>query len=143
MDQIFLIVVLVVGGPLVAGIWLIARAISAKNRIDELARRVDELQVQLVHLRNSPPAAPKSVEEKIAGFMPATLPPRKSETETFTPPPPEIPPAAEPISPPPLIPEMRVPPETIEIPLAVPICLANHPSRRRRPPRRRSRHLPG
>ncbi len=85
MDQIFLIVVLVVGLPVVAGIWLIARAINARDRIQELTRRVDELELQLLKLKHSPPAAAKNIEEKTADFMPATLPPRKNETEPFAP----------------------------------------------------------
>jgi hypothetical protein len=120
MDQIVLIVLLIVGLPVVIStvvlaIWLIARANRTKERIEELTQRVDELQAQLVRLKHSPPTTPKVTEEKFERFMPATLPPRKSEAETFTPPPPEVPPATEPVSPPPLIPEMPALPDMQEI----------------------------
>ncbi len=110
-----MLIVLIIGTPVAAGIWLIARAVSAKNSIEELTRRVDELQVQLVRLANPPPPAAKSVEERIAAFMPAPLPPRKDDAEKTFPPPPVIPPATEAAAPPPLIPEMPVTAEPQEI----------------------------
>ncbi len=86
MDQIALLLLLVLGVPLAAGIWLIARAISARNQIEELARRVDALQLELTRLKHSPAPTPKSTEERIAPFMPVTLPPRK-QPEPASPPP--------------------------------------------------------
>jgi uncharacterized membrane protein len=84
MDQIILIVVLVIGLTVVAGIWLIARAISARNRIEELSRRVDELQIQVVRLTSQPTSAtPKTAEDEAREFRPATLPPRKDPGENI------------------------------------------------------------
>ena len=121
-------IVLLVGSPIVLGIWLIVRAISAKSSIEELSRRVDELQSQITRLRNAPPSAPQSEKENVSAFMPATLPPRKSEVEPFIPPPPVIPempacPAMEEIAAgvfgapnvPPLMPELA---KAIETPAA-------------------------
>ncbi|MEY4916772.1 MAG: hypothetical protein RL616_685, partial [Verrucomicrobiota bacterium] len=86
-----LIIILIIGVPIVLAIWLIARAISARNQIEELNRRVDELQLQLLRLKNSPPAAADRAEEKAPAFVPATLPPRKPEAEIIPPLPVEIP----------------------------------------------------
>lgn len=82
MEALPLIILLVVGVPLALAIWLIVRAVNAKNRIEELARRVDDLQIQVVRLTNQtpPPAAAKTAAEKLAQhFEPATLPPVRSE----------------------------------------------------------------
>jgi uncharacterized membrane protein len=79
MDQIILLILLILGVPLAAGIWLIARAISARNQIEELARSVDELQVELAKLKRSAAATPQTAAEKIANFVAATLPARKGE----------------------------------------------------------------
>ena len=79
-------IVLLVGSPIALGIWLIVRAIRAKSSIEELTRRVDELQTQLVTLKKSPASSPQSPAEEFAPFTLATLPPKKSEAETFTPP---------------------------------------------------------
>ncbi len=86
-----LFIVLVVASPIVLGTWLIVRAISAKSSIEELTRRVDELQTQLAMLKISPASITKSEAEKFGQFTPATLPPKKSEVETCTPPPPVVP----------------------------------------------------
>ena len=86
MDQIIPIILLILGVPIAAGIWLIARAIIARNRIEELTRRVDELHLELAKLKQSPAAAAKTAAENIASFTPATLPPRREE-ETASPPP--------------------------------------------------------
>ena len=84
MDQIVLIVVLVIGLPVVAGVWLIARAISARNRIEELSRRVDELQIQVVRLTSQQPSAvPATTKEAAREFRPAALPPRKDTGENI------------------------------------------------------------
>ena len=47
-----MIVVLIVGVPLALTVWLIVRAISAKHRIEELARRVGMVQ-KFVHRQNT------------------------------------------------------------------------------------------
>ena len=79
MDSIVPIILLILGVPLAVGIWLIGRAISARNQIEELTRRVDDLHVELVRLKHSEDTAPKTTEEKISAFMPAAVPPRREE----------------------------------------------------------------
>ena len=115
MESWFLVVLLLIGLPVGLVIWLVVRAVSARDRMEDLTRRLDELQVQVVKLQNAPPPAPKSLEEKISAFMPATLPPRKEDSEKSAAAPPEIPPATEPVPPPPFIPQMPVPPGAQEI----------------------------
>ena len=83
-------IVLIVASPIVLGLWLIVRAISAKSSIEELTRRVDELQTQLKTLKNSPASTAKSGAEKFERFTPAILPPRKGDTETYAPLPPVV-----------------------------------------------------
>ncbi len=82
MEQaIVLLVLLILGVPFCVGIWLIARAISAKNQIEELTRRVAGLQFELQRLKPATPAAPRAAEEKAAAFARATLPPRRQDAE--------------------------------------------------------------
>src|ERR1017187_819244 len=99
-----LIIVLVLGIPIVLAIWLVVRAVSARRRIEELSRRVDDLQMQVVRLQPSPlPAtAAKTAEESPRHFTPATLPPLRPDE--IKPVEPAVPPAAKPapIPPPPL-----------------------------------------
>ncbi len=98
-----LIVVLVIGAPIVLGVWLFVRAVSAKNQIEELTRRVDDLQAQMTRFGKSPAAA---TEPGSRNFTPAVLPPRKDDFE--------------PPAPPPQILEIPVPPEMQEIPPGMP-----------------------
>jgi uncharacterized membrane protein len=117
MDQIFLIVLLAVGLPLVAGIWLVMRAIRAQNQIAELTRRVDDLQLELLKAKPSPVAAAKSVAEKTSGFTPASLPP-PVDTATRQSSPISSPPAGEtepPIISPPIIPPLFQKPPAPEL----------------------------
>src|ERR1035438_9150251 len=86
MDSIVPIILLILGVPLAAGIWLIARAISTRNQIEYLTRRVDDLHLELTRLKHSPDATPKTTEEKISGFMPAVSQPRQEEEVAFPPP---------------------------------------------------------
>jgi hypothetical protein len=107
MDQIVLIILLILVVPLLAGIWLILRAVSAQSQIEELSRRVDHLQSQLAKLKTPAEAKPHSAAEKAPAFMAATAPPRREEAEkTATPPP--IPTAHPQPAPPlePVVPEL-------------------------------------
>ena len=88
---------------IVLGLWLIVRTNHAKGKIEELTRRVDDLQAQIVRFRKSP--APVQEPESRA-FTPAVLPPRKEEAADF--PPPIIEPAI--VSPPPFVPQPIIPP---------------------------------
>jgi uncharacterized membrane protein len=97
-----LIVLLIAGAPIVLAIWLIVRAVRAKNHIAELTRRVDDLQAQILRLSRMAPTVSKPAEPSTETFTPVTLLPRKTVAETlqaadqpaFTAPPPIIPPLA-------------------------------------------------
>ena len=70
-----LIILLVLGVPIALAIWLIVHAVSAKNRIEELSRRVDELQIQVIRLTNqAPPPAAKSAAEKMVQHFETAAP---------------------------------------------------------------------
>ena len=84
---IILLVLIILGLPVALIIWLIVRAAGAQNRIEQLARRVDELELRILRLTNLKPAAREETEKPAPDFEPATLPPRKTE-----PPPPDVPP---------------------------------------------------
>jgi len=87
MEQIIIpSILLILGVPIAVGIWLIARAISARNRIEELSRRVDELHLELAKLKQLPTSAARTAGEETASFTPATLPPRREEEATILPP---------------------------------------------------------
>jgi len=43
-----LIVVLIIGAPIALAIWLVVRAVSARNRIEELTRRLSELESKIL-----------------------------------------------------------------------------------------------
>jgi hypothetical protein len=120
MEPVIALVVLVVFGiPLALAVWLIVRAVSAQNRIDELSRRMGTLESELFRLRQSreremakpaetaPAPQPKPVPPapvappKPAVVPPAVLPPKAPPTEPiivglpFSPP--TIPPMPKPI----------------------------------------------
>jgi uncharacterized membrane protein len=104
MDQIALLVLLILGVPLVVGIWLIIRAVTTRNQMEELTCRLDALQLELSKLKNqdraqsAPASASKTVEEKIAGFTAAPVPPRSDEIKE------------EPVKTPPPVPEEALKP---------------------------------
>lgn len=76
---IALVVLIILAVPLIVGSWLIIRAVSARDQIEDLTRRVDDLQLEVARLKQSAPAPARTMAEKVAGFSPATLPPRKEE----------------------------------------------------------------
>jgi uncharacterized membrane protein len=124
MEPWFLIVVLVIGLPLALTIWLVVRAVSARNRIDELSRRVDDLQIQVVRLTSQRPsaAAPAATAAAPAPVEPAAKIP--VENIPFRPAPEpkmSIPLAVEPVVPPPPIAAPPVPLEPKFIPPLPPL----------------------
>src|ERR1039458_3513915 len=124
MEPWFLIVVLVIGLPLALAIWLVVRAVSARNRIDELSRRVDDLQIQVVRLTSQRPsaAAPAATAAAPAPVEPAAKIP--VENIPFRPAPEpkmSIPLAVEPMAPPPPIAAPPVPLEPKFIPPLPPL----------------------
>ncbi len=87
---VVLLVLMILALPLGVGIWLIVRAVSARQRLDELSRRVGELELELHRRQPEASAAPAEVPpEKVA---PAPAPPLPQ----FTPAP------VQPVAPPPI-----------------------------------------
>ena len=54
------VVFLILGVPIALTVWLIVRAVSARNRIEELARRLNELESEIIRLKRDKEPAPKS-----------------------------------------------------------------------------------
>ena len=79
---VILLVLVVLALPVALGIWLIVRAADARNRIEELTRRVDELQLQ-VHAARAIPDPPRAKNRK--NRRPHSTPPscRRERRETF------------------------------------------------------------
>ena len=109
MDAWILIVLLVLGTPIVLAIWLIVRAVQAGRRIEELSRRVGELELTVFHLQQEREST--RPEEEPAPAPPPAKPVQESVRPEPAPPPP-VPemPAPEPAAPPPLPPVAAPPP---------------------------------
>ncbi len=58
-----LIVVLVIGAPVALAIWLIVRAVSARSRIEELTRRLGEVERQVFCAKQETPPTPMTAAE--------------------------------------------------------------------------------
>ena len=102
-----LIVVLAIGAPVALAVWLIVRAVSARNRLEELARRLGELEREIFVLKKDglPARAAAPIVEK-----PAPVPP-------FNLPAPVVPPLIKEISAPPLpVKPIIVPPLAAPLP---------------------------
>ena len=96
-----MIVVLLVVSPLALAVWLIIRALRAQNHIEELTRRMDDLQLDVARLKDSL-AARKPSPETTKPVQPVTPPSPKPETVAVPPPviiPPRPPEIIPPISP--------------------------------------------
>src|ERR1051325_11561028 len=114
-----LVILVVLAVPAALTIWLIVRAVSARNRIEELSRRVGGLELEVHQLKTRPvktvpttaeAAPPETAAQKVAQKISPivaepvwTAPPIVSQSEPVIPAPPPIPEAA------PL-------PETVELP---------------------------
>src|SRR5881275_3295560 len=85
-----LVAVLVLGIPAGVVVWLIARAMSARDRIDALSRRVGALESELFRLKRS--AAPSAAAEEMMAPNPS-IPEEPAE--------PEMPPWEQPLPTPP------------------------------------------
>jgi uncharacterized membrane protein len=88
---IILVVLVILGIPIALAIWLIVRAVSARNRIEELSNRLVALESEIVRLKREreplPPAQPAPapapvLQSKIITPSPVTVTP-----PTVTPPP--------------------------------------------------------
>src|ERR1041385_6057884 len=115
------IILLALGVPIWIAIWLITRVVQSTQRLDELSKRVEELEIELVRLRSEPPATPAAEAKPAADSQPEetpTAPPLSVESllrrreapaapltaallampsEVFTPPAAEPPPEASPV----------------------------------------------
>ena len=107
-----LIILFVIGVPLALAIWLSVRTLRAKGQIESLARRVNDLELQVISLKRTAPstAAPKSAEETAREFKSATLPPLRAEEKAAATVPKPASPIAQPISAPVAPPPMVTPP---------------------------------
>ncbi len=115
MDSIIPVVVLaVLGIPTALAIWLIVRAASARNQLEELSSRLNELELAVLRLKRekeSPkPAEPTPVPEPLATKI--TPAPEVSAAAITPPPPPVFQPPPR-VSVPPPIPKAH--PESIPI----------------------------
>jgi type II secretory pathway pseudopilin PulG len=106
---IILVVLIILGIPVALAVWLIVRAINAKNRIEELSDRLVVLESEIIRLKreNEPP--------KPAAPAPAPAP----QPKIITPPPVAAPP-------PTVIPQPVIPPQLppIVTPPSIPITTA-------------------
>ena len=75
MVAMVILVLLLFGiAPVVLAIWLIARAVTAKDHIEELSRKVDELQLDVLRLKHKPPMSAAPETQKPDAPSPATKP---------------------------------------------------------------------
>ncbi|HWY30149.1 MAG TPA: DUF2339 domain-containing protein, partial [Candidatus Acidoferrum sp.] len=90
-SMISLVVLAVLGIPTALAVWLIARAVSARKRLEELSSRLDELELEMIRLKRekeSPkPAVPTPVPEPRAEKM---APAPVVSAAPITPPPPPV-----------------------------------------------------
>ena len=130
MEGIILFVLLLIGGTVALVVWLVARAIGARQSIDELRRRLGSVEIEVGRLKGEMASAPAavplspqmpSVAATAAGkaiqkqpapapvqAMPPAIPPEKV---TISPAPPPIPVAAAEIAAPPALPTMKPEPQ--------------------------------
>ena len=117
---VILVVFLVLGIPLALAIWLIVRAVAARNRIDELTRRVGALESELFQLRKGrEPAAtgPAPVPAPTPSPAPPVRPPTaQPEPATVAPPVLKTAAAAPPTPPPPPPAGVKPPPQPAPAP---------------------------
>jgi hypothetical protein len=114
------IVLAVLGIPIAVTVWLITRALSARQRLDELSSRLSEVELELIRLRNEkespapletkPVPAPVPVQEN---FRPANITPPAPVPN----PPPPVPRVQESITAPPPVP---IPPPGRPAPVMAP-----------------------
>jgi len=115
MEPWFLIVLLVIGIPLALAIWLIVRAVNARNRIEELSQRLGDLELEVIRLKRD--ATPAPMAKAATPTMPIFQPVAPIPPVAPPPPAPKIVAAQVPAEPPPAItaPPLR-PPEPKFIP---------------------------
>src|ERR1035441_9772394 len=127
MEGYVILVLLIIVTPIAAGIWLIARAIGARQSIDELRACLRSVELEVIRPKEGAKHAPTAAP--VARKMPAQAapaaaddlrwqsaaapaqpaPPRIAPEEfTVSPAPPPIPVAAKAVSPPPPRPDIKL-----------------------------------
>ena len=117
-----LLVVLIVGAPIALAIWLVVRAVAARNRIEDLTSRLDALEREVFFLtvqKTSPQPAAPPVEKAAPQPVPAPAPASPAPLRQTEPPPEPAfiaPRMAPPVAPPPPqpVPTAQRPPEPAE-----------------------------
>ena len=107
---IILVVLIILGIPIALAIWLIVRAVSARNRIEELSDRLIALESEMIRLKREkePPQPVKPAPQpqpQIIAPPPAALPTPAFAPQTVVSP--QLPPVATP----PVIPTTTAPPK--------------------------------
>jgi hypothetical protein len=115
-----LIIVLIIGAPIVLVIWLIARAVSVRTRVEELSRRLDELELELRSLKQEPPPPRRTAVEPAIGGIPQARPADAKPVAALeakpAPPPPPVYVSAAAVKPPPVpraLPQLVPPPPPV------------------------------
>jgi len=118
MEMIPVVVLVVLGVPIVLAIWLIARAVQAKGRIEELSLRLSELESEVIRLKrdgeSAKPAepAPKPMPASVAATIKvAEVPPIPVLPKPIAIPKPVVPPQPPPIVAPPPVSAAPAPPK--------------------------------
>ena len=116
---IVLIILLVLGAPLVLAIWLIVRALKSGNELNELGRRLGNLEREVARLKTERQAEPeyRPVKSALPEFA------KPPEAPKPTPPPATPQPKVEAQSPPPIpapTPVLHPEPVTVSPPLFEP-----------------------
>jgi uncharacterized membrane protein len=115
MEGYMFLVLLLVATPIVLGVWLIVRAVGARQSIEELRRRVGSLELDVLRLREGTGRAPKAaapmpetVQPQPIRFAAPEAPPQITPKEIpVMPAPPPIQVAAQAVSPPPPLPRIE------------------------------------
>jgi uncharacterized membrane protein len=142
------IVFLILGVPLVLVVWLIVRAISTKHRLEELSRRLIELEAEVIRLKQvkessrpveTTPAPPSQSKPPVPALiaplepvqtLPPVIPPLPPSQLAMLPPLIIQPSPVEPKSAPTLVPpplfatQMKIEPETNIPPISEPVPVA-------------------
>ncbi len=79
MDGWIFVVLLVIAVPLGLALWLIVRAVAARNRLDELTRRLGELEIEVHRLKRESPEPSATEPTPAPAAAPAYALPTRAE----------------------------------------------------------------
>jgi hypothetical protein len=125
MDSIFIVVLVILTVPIALAIWLIARANEARRRMDDLARHLGALELEIVRLKREKESTPASglapaVQSEMAAAPPTGVPPTVMAAAPPTvAPQPVVKPLPSFIKPSPIPPVEPIPPER-PLPVSIP-----------------------